>query len=166
MMMAMKTGRNSAWIWLALAGLLAVSASGCTGLRSTGVGSSGGEMSAGGSPLYYGFPDVLIPAELREDKQNSYLVQSQGFSAGVLAFRGRVDRGSLIAFFRENMAKDNWRTIGAFTASRSILLFHKDNRWCVINIAEGDFSTAVEVGVVPTTAGGRAIPGPGEGMIQ
>ena len=165
-MMATKKRRNSAWIWMALVCLLAVSASGCTGLRSPGMGSSAGDMSAGGSPLYYGFPDVLIPAELREDKRNSYLIQSQGFSAGILAFRGRVDRGSLIAFFRENMAKDNWRTIGGFTASRSILLFHKDNRWCVINIAEGDFSTAVEIGVVPTTAGGRTIPGSGGEMIQ
>jgi hypothetical protein len=158
--------RNTAWIWMALA-VTAAAAVGCSGLRSAGVGSSGGgDVNAGGSPLYYGFPDVLIPAELREDKQNSYLVQSQGFSAGILAFRGRVDRGSLIAFFRENMAKDNWRTIGAFTASRSILLFHKENRWCVINIAEGDFSTSVEVGVVPTTGGAGAGTNPAEGMIR
>lgn len=157
--------RKTVWIWMALA-VMAATAVGCSGLRSTGVGGSGGgDVSAGGSPLYYGFPDVLIPAELREDKQNSYLVQSQGFSAGILAFRGRVDRGSLIAFFRENMAKDNWRTIGAFTATRSILLFHKENRWCVINITEGDFSTSVEVGVVPTTGGGPRM-NPAEGMIQ
>ncbi|MFP4390263.1 MAG: hypothetical protein ACLFPR_15115 [Desulfococcaceae bacterium] len=162
-MMATKNGRSTVCIWMALA--LAISAGGCTGLRSAG-GGGGGERNIGESPLYYGFPDVLIPAELREDKQNSYLVQSQGFSAGILAFRGRVDRGSLIAFFRENMAKDNWRTIGGFTASRSILLFHKENRWCVINIAEGDFSTAVEVGVVPTTANATVTPRVEEGMVQ
>lgn len=163
------THRKTTWIWLALV-LATISAAGCTGLRSAGVGGSGAEMGAGGTPLYYGFPDVLIPAELREDKQNSYLVQSQGFSAGILAFRGRVDRGSLIAFFRENMAKDNWRTIGTFTASRSILLFHKDNRWCVINIAEGDFTTSVEIGVVPAASGAGPIPGAtpraGEEMIR
>lgn len=154
------TRRKTAWTWLALA-LMTISAAGCTGLRGTGGGRS--ESGAGSTPLYYGFPDVLIPAELREDRQNSYLVQSHGFSAGILAFRGRVDRGSLIAFFRENMAKDNWQTIGSFTASRSILLFQKDNRWCVINISEGDFSTSVDIGVVPSAPGGA--PGPGEGML-
>lgn len=107
------------------------------------------------TPRYYGFPDVLIPGELNEDKKNTYLIQSYGFSAGILAFRGRVDRGSLIAFFRENMAKDNWQAIGSFTASQSILLFFKENRWCVITISEGDFYTYIEVGVVPKVAEGN-----------
>lgn len=128
--------------------VLVLMGTGCSTLRSgqgpEGIGNSGT------SPLYYGFNDVLIPGELKEDKKSSYIIQSHGFSAGVLAFRGRVERGSLIAFFKENMAKDNWETIGSFVSSRSILLFQKKQRWCVINIAEGDFYTYVEVGVVPS----------------
>ena len=107
--------------------------------------------NSGTNPLYYGFTDVLIPGELKEDKKASYIIQSNGFSAGVLAFRGRVERGSLIAFFKENMARDNWKTIGSFVSSHSILLFQKEHRWCVINIAEGDFFSHFVVVVVPSS---------------
>lgn len=147
-----KLRRNGGfWIFAGfLFSLMMVSLTGCSGLKG---GSSGydaqGIASDVGSPLYYGFNDVLIPPELRADQKNSYIVQSHGFSAGILAFRGRVDRGSLIAFFRENMIKDNWRPIGSFLSSRTILLYGKQNRWCVIYITEGDFYTNVEVGVIP-----------------
>jgi len=136
------------WLCFSVMAILPIISSGCSGLRSgqTSVGPN-----SGASPLYYGFTDVLIPGELKEDKKSSYIIQSHGFSAGVLAFRGRVERGSLIAFFKENMARDNWETIGSFVSSRSILLFQKEHRWCVINIAEGDFYTHVEVAVVPSS---------------
>lgn len=126
---------------------------GCSSLRSTGDSSMGGvsgPVSGGPGSLYYGFTDVLIPGELKENKKGSYIVQSNGFAAGVLSFKGRVDRGSLISFFRENMAKDNWRPVASFTSNRTILLFQKENRWCVINITDGDFYVNLEVGVVPT----------------
>lgn len=130
--------------------MLLLVAGGCSGLRggSGGYGAQGAATD-GGSPLYYGFNDVLIPSELRADQKNSYIVQSQGFSAGILSFKGRVDRGSLVAFFRENMVKDNWKATGSFVSSRTILLYEKSNRWCVIYITEGDFYTNAEIGVIP-----------------
>ncbi len=120
---------------------------GCSGLSSGPGGPGPGDVST--TPNYYGFSDVLVPGELTEDIKNSYIVQSQGFSAGVLSFRGRIDRTALIAFFRENMTKDNWKTIGSFASSRTILLFQKENRFAVISIADGDFYTQVEIGVIP-----------------
>ncbi|WP_124327608.1 hypothetical protein [Desulfonema ishimotonii] len=110
---------------------------------------TGGQNVSGVTPLYYDFKDVLVPGELKPVKKSSYIVQSHGLTAGILAFKGRVDRGALIAFFKENMIRDAWKTIGSFASSRTILLFEKENRWCVININEGDFSTHVEIGVVP-----------------
>ncbi|QTA80287.1 Uncharacterized protein dnl_25840 [Desulfonema limicola] len=138
------------WVCFSVMAVLPLIGSGCSGLR-TGQDSQG--IGPGSTPLYYSFSDVLIPGELKEDKKSSYIIQSQGFSAGILSFRGRVERGSLIAFFKENMARDNWETIGSFVSSRSILLFQKESRWCVINIAEGDFYTHVEIGVVPSASG-------------
>ncbi len=104
----------------------------------------------GPSPLYYDFGDVLIPNELKVNKKASFVYTSSGFSAGVLTLSGKVAISSLIAFFESNMQKDNWRIIGLFKSPRTIMLFQKENRSCVINITEKDFKTHVEVWVAPT----------------
>lgn len=109
-------------------------------------------------PLYYDFPDVLIPGELKLDNNSSFVVRASNMSAGVLALKGRVELNSLIAFFANNMAKDNWVDVASFKSKspRSVLLFKKDVRWCVINIDEGDFSTYVEIWVAPTSVGSES----------
>ena len=102
------------------------------------------------SPLYYDFGDVLIPNGLKVNKKASFVYTSSGFSAGVLTLSGRVEINSLIAFFESNMQKDNWRIISLFKSPRTIMLFHKESRWCVINITEEYCKTHVEVWVAPT----------------
>ncbi|MBW2568922.1 MAG: hypothetical protein JRD93_13680 [Deltaproteobacteria bacterium] len=104
----------------------------------------------GPSPLYYDFGDVLIPHELKINKKSSFVYRTPGFSAGVLTLSGRVDVSSLIAFFENNMAKDNWRTISLFKSPRTMMVFQKGNRWCIINITEKEFKTHVEIWVAPT----------------
>ena len=104
----------------------------------------------GPSPLYYDFGDVLIPSELKVNKKASFVYKTSGFSAGVLALSGRVEISSLFGFFESNMQKDNWRDMGSFKSPRTIMLFQKENRWCMINITEKDFKTYVEVWVAPT----------------
>jgi hypothetical protein len=49
------------------------------------------------------------------------------------------------------MVKDNWQMVSSFKSVRSILLFHKDNRWCVVNVTEKDIYTYAEIWVAPTT---------------
>jgi len=95
-------------------------------------------------PLYYDFGDVLIPRELKVDRKSSFIYTTSGFSAGVLVLKGRVELGSLISFFEKNMAKDNWRLISSFKSSRTLMLFQKENRWCVIDITE-KMSTRTEI---------------------
>jgi len=102
------------------------------------------------SPLYYDFGDVLIPKELKVNKKASFVYKGSGFSAGLITLSGRVEINSLIAFFESNMQKDNWRIISLFKSPRTIMLFKKESRWCVISIIEKDFKTHVEVWVAPT----------------
>lgn len=103
------------------------------------------------APLYYDFGDVLIPRKLKVDKKSSYIVRSPGFLTGMLSLKGSVERNSLIAFFQNNMAKDNWREISLFRSprTRTFMLFQKENRWCVISISEKALNTYVEIGVAP-----------------
>jgi hypothetical protein len=128
---------------------------GCAGFKKQAGGSppdAETEKAEGPVPLYYDFGDVLIPSELKLDKNTSFVFKTPGMSAGVLALSGRVEINSLITFFETNMAKDNWQQVASFKSSRTIMLFQKENRWCVINITDRDFSTAVEIWVAPTTA--------------
>jgi hypothetical protein len=113
---------------------------------------SAGEQKSGGVPArYYDFGDVLVPKELKVDKRSSFIYQTDGFSAGVLVLSGRIETSSLISFFENNMAKDNWSIISTFKSERTMLLFQKANRWCVMSITDEPFNTRVEIWVAPTT---------------
>jgi hypothetical protein len=104
------------------------------------------------APAYFDFGDVLIPQELEIDEDGTYIIESAGFLTGILALKGRVEKNSLVDFFKNNMAKDNWKMLTSFKSpDRALLLFQKQQRWCVINVTEKEFKTYVEIGVVPST---------------
>jgi uncharacterized protein YceK len=107
--------------------------------------------SAAVSARYYDFGDVLVPKELKVDKKSSFVYETSGFSAGVLVLKGRVETSSLISFFERNMVNDNWKSISSFKSERTMLLFQKNHRWCVMNITDEAFNTYVEIWVAPTT---------------
>lgn len=102
------------------------------------------------APLYYDFEDVLVPSELKVDTRKSFVHHAPDFRAGVLVLTGRVEINSLIRFFENNMAKDNWRLKTYFRSPRTMLIFEKPNRDCVINITEKQFNTEVEIWVAPS----------------
>lgn len=101
-------------------------------------------------PLYLDFDDVLIPGELKVDKKSTFIYETSGLAAGLLALSGRVEFNSLVAFFENNMAKDNWRMVSSFKSTRTILLFQKENRYCVVYITDKDYKVYVELWVAPT----------------
>jgi hypothetical protein len=101
-------------------------------------------------PIYYDFGDVRLPEELKVDDEDSFVYRTPGFSAGVLVLEGRVELYSLIAFFESSMASDNWKFVSSFKSPRTMMLFHKEARWCVINITEKNLKTFVEIWVAPT----------------
>ena len=147
-----------------LAAILMLTIGGCAGSKVKGGESSpSAAKDKGPVPLYYDFGDVLVPSELKVDNDSSFVFRTPGFSAGVLALKGRVEINSLIDFFYNNMSKDNWKLVSYFKSRRTIMLFNKENRWCVINITEGDFTTYTEIWVSPTTMETGSGTGTGEG---
>ncbi len=136
-------------------GLFLVTA-GCSnlGLQKNNSGSAATSYAdKGQTSLYLDFGDVLIPSELKVDRDDSFVYKTPGFSAGVLSLEGRVDPASLIAFFETYMVKDNWQPVASFKSPRSFLMFRKENRWCVINITEKTIYTYVQIWVAPTIEG-------------
>jgi len=96
------------------------------------------------------FGDVLIPAELKVVKNGSFIYRTSNYSAGVLVYKGRVVNASLIKFFETNMPKDGWSLVCAFKSERSVLLFQKSNKWCIVNITDRTGGVDVEIWVAPS----------------
>jgi hypothetical protein len=144
-------------LWVMVA-LLIVFLAGCSSLRRGSVSDSDVDTEVAveedvPGPMYYDFGDVLVPLELKVDKKKSFVYHAPGFTAGVLGLTGSVDVTSLIRFFENNMAKDNWKLVSSFKSPRTILFFNKVNRICIINITEGSFKSEVEIWVAPTVEG-------------
>jgi len=132
-----------------VAGLLLLLLAACSSTPKTTDGSDAKGKDEKNAPLYYDFGDVLVPRELKMNTKSSFIYHTTGFTAGVLVFKSKVERGSLIEFFENNMTKDNWQAVSAFKAPRTLLLFQKENRWCVINITDNSWDTLVEIWVAP-----------------
>jgi len=106
----------------------------------------------GPAPVYYDFADILIPAGLSLNKKNSFVYSTPSFSAGVLVFEGYVQGESLVNFFTTNMPKDGWILKSSFRYRRVILNFEKDQRSCLVSVAEYPLKTTVEIWVAPQLA--------------
>ena len=106
----------------------------------------------GPAPVYYDFVDILIPAELSLVKKSSFVYSTPSFTAGVLVFEGYVQGESLVNFFTTNMPKDGWTLKSSFRYRRVILSFEKNERSCLVTVAEFPLKTRVEIWVAPQMA--------------
>ena len=132
----------------------------CSSTPKTTDGSEAREKDEKNAPLYYDFDDVLVPRELKLNTKSSFVYHTSGAVGGVLIFKSKVERSSLIQFFENNMAKDNWQAVSSFKSPRTLLLFQKENRWCVINITDNRWDTLVEIWAAPF--GGQS----GSGLLK
>ena len=143
--MCKQGGLQRLWI-VTVIGLLFLS---CSMLKGSNSSSSSAEAEKD-LPTYYDFGDVLVPKKLELDTKSSFVYRTSEMSAGVLVFTARVDAASLTDFFENNMAKDNWQLVSTFKSPRTLLLFKKEKRWCIISIKDGSYKTHVEIWVAPT----------------
>ena len=104
----------------------------------------------GSTSAYREFGDVLIPNEMEPVSDASFVYVTSGLAVGVLSVKGHVDTDSLISFFQNNMAKDNWKLISYFKSPKTLMLFRKETRWSAINITEGPYYAYAEIWVAPT----------------
>lgn len=154
--------RKMLTIAMALAVLLA--AAGCSTLQKDKETSPAPRATAQ-EPLgsYHEFEDVLIPKEMELDAKRSFVFETPQFKTGILVYEGRVEAVSLANFMEKNMVKDNWHMRSKIKYNRTILVFEKPDRDCIINIEDQTFKTVLEVIVAPhneetrPAAGGNAI---------
>lgn len=108
-------------------------------------------VSSGPRPQFYDFPDIPIPMELKVVSDDSFTFQSGNMKSGILTLRGRVDLNSVINFFQMAMPRENWKPKGGFRYRRSILIYEKPEKTCVINLHEKLYYTYVEIVVAPSS---------------
>jgi hypothetical protein len=146
--------------WIAavvLAGAVLLCGCSTTGVNWPWQDSSRETKDAKPAAVYHDFKDVRVPAELEVVDDATYIVESGGYKTGVLTLKGPVEKRSLVAFFNNSMTRDGWRRVASFrTPERSILLFGKGRKWCVINVMDYTMNTEVEIGVVPTDNSGTS----------
>jgi hypothetical protein len=102
---------------------------------------------------FYEFNDVPFPQEMNVQSKNSYVFQSGQIKMGFLTLRGRVDSNSLVSFFVAALPREGWRLKGQFKFNRSLLIFDKPDKVCVILMKEATYYTYVEIYVSPVAGG-------------
>ena len=112
--------------------------------------SAGGSAPTASYGRYYDFDDIQVPKSLTLQREDSILFRVGNFKAGVLVFSDRVELESVINFFVESMAKDNWVLKSTFKYPKAALFFAKQGKTCVILIEEGTINTTVEIWVAPS----------------
>jgi hypothetical protein len=139
---AMITIKRQVWMLAVLAALAAV-LGGCAAVQKE-IGLAGSSAAR-----YYQFEDILIPGDLKMDTKRSFVHDAGGFKAGTLYLSGYVDVDSLVAFFSDAMLKDGWQLKSSFRYPKTMDLFEKPKKVCLIIIEEGVLNTRVEVWVSP-----------------
>lgn len=148
---------NKYWMRLLVLGLgffMATGIYGCFGNTDSATPEttpSPGEKSKKTTAVYHDFEDILVPMELKVNKDRTVVVSTPGYRSGILALKGRVDSTSLFNFFSNNMIKDNWDVVSKIKSpGTTIMVFAKTTRCAVITIRDSQVYTYVEIGVAPT----------------
>ena len=152
-MTAMQCRKTVVWA-LAAIGIIILSAAGCSMLKrhdGSPAGAAGTASTVSSKDIYLDFDDVLIPEDMPRDKDRTFVFRIGALTAGVLVLKGRVPPDTLVDFFENNMSRDNWKAISSFRSPRSLLIYEKEERWCIITITEDDFDhkTRVEIWLSP-----------------
>ncbi len=91
------------------------------------------------------FKEVLVPNIMEFDREKSMYVKSQDFNGGILHFSGRAEINSLITFFENTMPSKDWILSGSVKTKKTLLIFTKPGKSCMISIVDPDFSFNTQV---------------------
>ena len=130
---------------------------GCASTAPKEAGTASSETALRAS--FSGFEDVLIPSDISVDRKKSQVYSAGKVKVGLLTFKGRVQPDSLADFFQNNLPRNGWKLMTNMKDRDQTLIFLKDDRVCMITIAEDWWNTVCEVRVGLVEKG----PEPGKG---
>lgn len=144
-----KSGKAGSRIWLLILGMVLLLA-GCAEMN---FGGQSDEALAPPPPAPYtavDFQDIQVPAELTWDRENSMSIKTESFAGGTLKFDGRVEVNSLVDFFVNSMANNQWKLVGSVKYKNILLAFTKPYKTCTISIFESKYTGKTSVYIYVT----------------
>ncbi|PIE63527.1 MAG: hypothetical protein CSA26_12580 [Desulfobacterales bacterium] len=114
--------------------------SGCNMINTSTVSSKAGE-SVDALPAVPGFAgdiqDIVLPAELEWDRENSIGVKTESFRGGIYVYTGSVAVMSLKDYMIASMQDNKWKQVGETSSKDIMLAFVKANKTCMMVISGG-----------------------------
>ncbi|MFP3870323.1 MAG: hypothetical protein ACLFVT_05505 [Syntrophobacteria bacterium] len=95
------------------------------------------------------FPDVPIPEQLTLDERESFVYQAPGLATGLMVYNGNVEYDSLVRFFDQNLTGEGWLRCASLKYPRTLLLYRKTNRFCLVTMKTKTMNVRVEIWVAP-----------------
>lgn len=100
------------------------------------------------------FNDIIIPTEMTRVVDESNFFETKQFKMGILVYEGRsIDSNSLSDAMVNNMVKRRWTIQSTLKSIKSVLVFDKANKSCVIQISEGALYTRMVITAVELKSG-------------
>lgn len=91
------------------------------------------------------FTEIKLPNIMDLDRGKSMYVKSQNFNGGILHFSGRAEIDSLISFFENTMPGEGWNLAGSVKTGKTLLIYTKADKTCMITIEDPQFSFSTQV---------------------
>ncbi len=146
------------YIKMFLVSLLFVALTGCLAGKNSSSSEEPAVATAGATESYEEFvpytefDDIAVPNELSRVPERTFIYENGEFKTGMIVMKGRVENQSLIDFFVNQMAKDNWTKESSIMSTVSTLVFKKPYKSCMIRITDGTYNTEVEIYAVELKA--------------
>ncbi len=81
--------------------------------------------------------DIVLPAELEWDSENSLGIKTESFRGGVYVYKGKVTVMSLKDYMVVSMQDNKWKLVGETSSKDVMLAFVKPNKTCMMVISDG-----------------------------
>jgi len=95
------------------------------------------------------FSDIPVPSNFKIDHKESYTFQTDTFRAGLLKYSGNLGVEEVAQFYKEQMARYNWRLINLIEYEKKLLNFEKRDQTCLVTIEGGMTRTTVIISLSP-----------------
>lgn len=91
------------------------------------------------------FQEIPIAPGMTRDESKIVEVQTGQFQTGIGLYKGRIEPRSLADYYKGIMPTRGWKLLADFAAKRTIQIYTKEQRLCVLLIEEGFYNTYLEI---------------------
>ncbi|RUM36303.1 MAG: hypothetical protein DSY50_02755 [Desulfobulbus sp.] len=80
--------------------------------------------------------DIVIPADMRWDRDKSMTIKTESFRGGLWQYSGRLEIISVKDFMISSMQDNKWKLVGEAASKDIMLAFVKPNKTCMMVISD------------------------------